>query len=54
MCEPQITLEMCILYPVLYAADNGLTTSEVLEKETIALSQFSSEIVALNGNETGL
>lgn len=37
MHEPQMTLEMCILYPVLYATDNGLANSEALEKETIAL-----------------
>lgn len=37
MYEPQITLEMCILYPVLCATDNGLTNSEALEKETIGL-----------------
>ena len=37
MCEPQIILEMYILHPVLYATDNGLTNSEALEKETIAL-----------------
>lgn len=37
MREPQMTLEMCILYPVLYATDNGLTNSEALEKEAIAL-----------------
>lgn len=37
MREPQITVEMCILYPVLYATDNGFTNAEVLEKEPIAL-----------------
>lgn len=52
--EPRITLEVHILYPVFYATDNGLANSEALEKETIALQQFSSQIVALNGNETRL